>query len=1288
MAEVGRVGELDMHTDIGLDRTVSIKQSFKKLHIALVVCIALSVSALYGQTDDKRDDVWFPQAQAAEHLQEYALAIHSLEQGLAQGGVHVAESGSLLRLYLSTKDPAKAHALALHTIEMLPANAAPRVQFAEILDDLNLQAESLAAWRSVLAVQPDAERGHVRIAQLLLEAGNAKASEDAATSSLEILPKSGALYLVKADAIMRQGRAYDARSTLEEGVSVTGDVTVLSRLAIEQEAYGDRAPEAYALLANALAKASPERLQALETGFNMALRDGNLKQAEVFASTLEAEGHPEYRVMLGKGRKFSDDAVVPGGLDAFGFVAHLRKGVSPDRFFAEYARHVVANVCTNGCIGDHYSGIIQSYLATISELESLGTRNGNHVSIKLSLDGKDERNHTQNVLRLLGLQMHTEKGQLRLDRGENQTQAKKQEILSALALDEVGLQEALQAGKSFEFDIHDESADVYPSAKMWKDSFPRLAQGQFALMLLRSPDMARLYVGISTLDRPTVQALVGNSGLYWFTDRAADLLSFYGTSFAVEGTHAAVPGGASAGPIWSQMVGASPEHPDAFYQALLQQKNSSLLAYFYALSHLDSKHQAFFTANIARAQRFYILFASLPESQPSSSGLAHESSFTDLLRSVPVDNEGHVAFPGSPDVWTAAKGNAADNNRVAKMMKKVSPTATPEVEDEVLLHLAETRYKSNVAHGSELENFLAVSRIDAHRSKPLDEETALLLAQNYGEFSAVYPYFTDLTAITPAGFHSFFDLFDRIRQRPLLEQNLELGQLHSLIEWVVLLERRHVIDDAEAARLFALICDHLAAASDEGAHAAAAMDLAGEILNSCGHSAARRWDDNLRTCLLGGSTEANGLRVKDYELVLDEQKTPSLDVLRSIYYAAKEAMDLAASAVSLPVLSRSTAMLPLVPIPKQAKVAGKEKDAILLYDPTNLQKLVDEWNENAARSPKNLKTTQQLAEELLKAMEPQVTLALAGPVYAYFMRSSDLVVSEDPLLLRKHHYFDFELPLEQHRLVRGSEFVPSSDGLGSYLQGGFAQFGLAAGFAVAAGWKQGGSGGAAVMAEQIDAIRSAAWDRLRESDQRLVALRILAAREWIIRSAQDPAVFLTLSEDTSGLLSLSRRADLLNGIQGRDWQQVWTSITLPDLFTLGGNYLKRYPSGPPSSTVTTQLRALMSAADGSRLDIFAGIPNQVLGCSHTHIVADAPYEEYERQLLPTSLAERTAEFKLFLAYRADSLGVEPADLSQVTEKLAAKAFRVSQMTDYHDWRSLLSAYASITNVDLTSALTR
>jgi len=225
-----------------------------------------------------------------------------------------------------------------------------------------------------------------------------------------------------------------------------------------------------------------------------------------------------------------------------------------------------------------------------------------------------------------------------------------------------------------------------------------------------------------------------------------------------------------------------------------------------------------------------------------------------------------------------------------------------------------------------------------------------------------------------------------------------------------------------------------------------------------------------------------------------------------------------------------------------------------------------------------------------------------------------------------------------------------------------------------------------VVAEQIAAIRSATWELLLESDQRLVTLRILAAREWIVASAQDPKLFASLSEETSGLLSLSRRADLLNGIEEREWPQVWASITLPDLFRLGGNYLRRYPSESSPSQVTAQLRLAVAANDGARLDILGRIPTHVLGCSHTHLVPDAPYEEYERQLVPTYMAERAAEFKLFLAYRADSLGVQPADLPLAAERLAAKAFINSRMSDYHDWRSLLTAYASITNDNLKSAL--
>jgi hypothetical protein len=211
-----------------------------------------------------------------------------------------------------------------------------------------------------------------------------------------------------------------------------------------------------------------------------------------------------------------------------------------------------------------------------------------------------------------------------------------------------------------------------------------------------------------------------------------------------------------------------------------------------------------------------------------------------------------------------------------------------------------------------------------------------------------------------------------------------------------------------------------------------------------------------------------------------------------------------------------------------------------------------------------------------------------------------------------------------------------------------------------------------------------------ESDQRLASLRILAAREWIVAAAESPEKAEALRDDTAGLLSLARRADLLNGIEDRNWNQVWASITLPDLFTLGGKFLTRY-SGNESAAlgqtpVVAELRLVSAANDGSRLDILGRIPSEALGCTHPHMVSDVPYEDYERRVFPKDLAERSADFKLFLAYRANNLGIEPAGLAPVAEPLVAKAFRNAHMADYHDWRSLLAGYASITNADLGKAL--
>jgi len=160
------------------------------------------------------------------------------------------------------------------------------------------------------------------------------------------------------------------------------------------------------------------------------------------------------------------------------------------------------------------------------------------------------------------------------------------------------------------------------------------------------------------------------------------------------------------------------------------------------------------------------------------------------------------------------------------------------------------------------------------------------------------------------------------------------------------------------------------------------------------------------------------------------KKFPARRVV-SIYAAAAK---LSTRVGDVPPSRREFATLASVPLPKTAKAEGKEKESINRYEPAQIQKLVAELREKAGRRKANPRDIEKIARELIVALEPQVTLALAGPVYAYFLRSTDLVVSEDPLtaaqaslsgfLVRKHAMPSY---FPNHALIKQSE------GAGSYF---------------------------------------------------------------------------------------------------------------------------------------------------------------------------------------------------------------------------------------------------------------
>jgi hypothetical protein len=107
---------------------------------------------------------------------------------------------------------------------------------------------------------------------------------------------------------------------------------------------------------------------------------------------------------------------------------------------------------------------------------------------------------------------------------------------------------------------------------------------------------------------------------------------------------------------------------------------------------------------------------------------------------------------------------------------------------------------------------------------------------------------------------------------------------------------------------------------------------------------------------------------------------------------------------------------------------------------------------------------------------------------------------------------------------------------------------------------------------------------------------------------------------------------------------------------LSVRYLERYSGDAWDSPIMAALRRNSGTAEAGveRLRTLGGSATDLLGCSHPHLEVLGPYEEYEGLQLPYKIAQRAAEFKLYLADFAGRAGIPPAALNALGEPIALK----------------------------------
>jgi len=155
---------------------------------------------------------------------------------------------------------------------------------------------------------------------------------------------------------------------------------------------------------------------------------------------------------------------------------------------------------------------------------------------------------------------------------------------------------------------------------------------------------------------------------------------------------------------------------------------------------------------------------------------------------------------------------------------------------------------------------------------------------------------------------------------------------------------------------------------------------------------------------------------------------------------------------------------------------------------------------------------------------------MAGTIYARDLDPTDLIVWEDPMLLRKHQFVSLMARNGKPVWFTPANMTISSEGQGSYFTGGLAEFSLAAGQAHAAGNHLGGSGGETFAAAVFASVRATNWRGVTAAALQSFGASVRLAREWIVESAVSPAMHRELEQDSRGPLSLTRRKTLLEAL--------------------------------------------------------------------------------------------------------------------------------------------------------------
>ena len=1280
--------------------------------------LPLEAQARYGELLDKAG-----KEEASALVYEQALQLDPNLEGVRR---------KLVEIYLSQKMPEKAADALRAAATNVPKDGPLRLRYAELGERVALPAEAERFYHLALEADGALEPAHFGLAQLWAGQQQLQKSLEAANRGLESNANSVRLLLLKATLLSQLDRRLESRQMLEEAFRISPrDPQVLAQTATMRDIHGDRAGEVYEALAAALAQQNPTQpaiKTTLERGLVVSLRDGERERAIQFANRLRelgANAIPDLSlVRLHPSSK--NTVTVPGGMKALAFAAFMHEEVGPDRFAADFASTVARMTRGKDAKSrEAYLDSVRAYFRTMSALKAVAATNGTSGEIVLSAADKPALERTEKTLKLLGWKLKNSGKKISLEVSSKESDATKQPYLAAMGVDEVQMKSALEAGSTFTLRITDEQVPIIFDEKFWLERvIEKVAPpGGLFEAFLENLGATRFYSGLAQMNDEAQQQVMRVAEPKKLLGRYADLLASYGAALSVVNGQITLPGGSSATPVWQQFAGSKPQDPPAFLASLLARNDGKALAFFNLLTNLPPLQQRFFTKSPARLNSFYRAFPFTErEDLKRHAMIRRDVHFRDLARELPLDEEGNISFPGSAQIWLVAKGGSSDTDQVSKLLRIATKKALPEVEDEILLRLLDTEYEVDGGKFNQVENFLALVRLERHRTHPLDEATALLLSQNYARYRGVFPLFAALPDLSSQNLTSFFQACRNLESlgKPLLNQ--ALGEFQGVLQLVVLLFENGAIEESAVVSTFAATCERFAKAKEPHEFAQATLESLRSVMDELKPSPqtlagsspkgsatdgnlisdSDSWDDRLLAALTGPAKRVSfRLQEKEYALdratqqrqkmreILHLQSATPLDTLRKIRDAVSSMIQGdGETSRSIEELEIAIAKLKEIDAQTQKGLSNNLRERIYFAKPEAIHGRLANIRKEAAK--KKSRDLPKLAADLLGELNPYLKNSLVGWIYSYYFSPQDLVMAQDPLFVRRHEMF-------QHGTHHKVYWPPTeqrsyNQDAGIFVEGILFQLAPVAG---KLGLTQVESDKSfsghitmeAVAATQIASLRSMAWARLNQNDLHAAGVRLRLAREVVAVASLKPAMATEVAELTIGLVGPVRRTHLLRSLTANDAEGALKLLSSSDLYFLAERYWRRHGSKQlAESPLTLALQSLEQATHRARTQSFGGIHPSTYGCLHNHLLPLSPYEDYENFRLADAMSERLSHLLLDLAAEMDRIGIPAEALAVLGEPAVREWARKARMNDRDDWMAALEGVSQIRLPQLIAAM--